>query len=241
MASGADPRVDGAARPPATSLEKARADLVDVLSECFAQDHLSLGQFERLLDAAQEARSAEELGKVVKSLPAAAGDFGHVAAAAPGSPAVPAAASGPSRPSDSVIAVFGEAKREGAWTPAEKTKAVAVMGSVELDFREAALPPGDVTVVPVTLMGSVELVVPPTLKVECGVSAVFGSTQHELPRPESAPPASPRTTLHVRGVAVFGSVEIHYRYPGETKRDAKRRLRLEKRERRRLAKRRRGG
>lgn len=234
--------MDGAARSPATSLEKAKADVVDVLSECFAQDHLSLGQFERLLDAAQGAQSAEELGKVVERLPPGAADFGHLPVPPPASgspeaqvPAVPAPS--PSRRNDQAIAVFGEAKRQGAWAPAAETKAVAVMGSVELDFREAALPPGDVTVFAVTFFGSVEIVVPPTLQVECAVSAVFGSAEHEVPKSAQARPDSPRTTLHVRGVSVLGSVEIHYRHPGETKREAKRRRRVEKRERRRIAKR----
>lgn len=234
--------MDGAARPPATSLEKARAEVVDVLSECFAQDHLSLEQFERLLDAAQGAQSTEELGKVVERFPAGAGDFGHLPPPPlpSGSPAVPSPASPPRR-NDQAVAVFGETKRDGAWAPAAETKVVAVVGSVELDFREAVLPPGDVTVFAVTFLGSVELVVPPSLQVECGVSAVFGSAQNEAPKPTPAPPVSPPTTLHVRGVSVFGSVEIHCRYPGETKREAKRRRRSEKRERRRIAKRSRDG
>ncbi len=231
--------MDGALRP-TDSLEEARAKVVDALSECFAQDHLTLDRFERLVDAAQKAEAAADLAALLDGLPGAhAVDVRRPAPAPDATQARPPAGSAwASRPKDQAVAVFGEAKREGAWGPAADTKAVAVMGSVVLDYRDAKAPPADVTVFAVTFFGSVEIVVPPGYNVECSVSAIFGSAEHHALDSASAPtPDADAPTLHVRGVSVFGSVEVHYRHRGETKREAKRRIRLERRERRRLAKR----
>lgn len=214
---------------------------MDTLSERFAQDQLTLDRFERLVEAAQKAQSAADLAALLED-----GRPGAPAGAERGAPPVPATAQAPA-PADSpwsapakeqaAVAVFGEARREGYWTPpAAAAKAVAVVGSVVLDYRDARVAQGDLAVFAVTFLGSVEIVVPPGWNVECNVSAVFGSVDRRAPFAATAPDAA-APTLHVRGVAVFGSVEIHHRHSGETKRDAKRRLRQEKRERKRLAKR----
>jgi hypothetical protein len=82
-------------------------------------------------------------------------------------------------------------------------------------------------------MGSVEVIVPPGLYVECAGSAVMGSFEEQR---QSAPTAfsADAPLLRVDGFALMGSVEIKYRYVGETKREARRRRRVEKREARRM-------
>ena len=225
-----DPRATAGGRDPlGLSIEEAKERAVAALSERFAQDHLQLDDFERMVDAVQRAENEADVRAVTDVL---TGD--RSAGVARGQPASAPASldAAPARPSDQAVAVFGEAKREGAWTPAEDTKAVAVMGSVVLDFREARMATREVSVFAVSFFGSVEVVVPPGTDVECGASAVFGSVEHHALQPSPAPLDAQGTRVRIRGVSVFGSVEVHYRYAGESKREAKRRMRLEKRRRR---------
>ncbi len=221
---------------PALSLEDAKEQAVATLSEYFAQDHLQLDQFEQMVDAVQRAETSAEIRAALEVLPGARSSVPASPASqrpAPTSPEAALSATAAVRPSDQAVAVFGEAKREGAWTPAEDTKAIAVMGSVVLDLREARLATREISVFALSFFGSVEIVVPPGLDVECGVSAVFGGVEHKPPEPPQPPFGPERPCVRVRGISVFGSVEVHYRYPGESKREAKRRTRLEKRQRRR--------
>lgn len=222
----------GSGGPPGPSLEQAKERAVATLSEHFAQDRLRLEDFERLVDAVESAESAADVQALTRGLASGRPIVAPGGPPAPGEALQAVAPAGEIRPRDQAVAVFGEAKREGAWTPAEDTKAVAVMGSVVLDFREARVAARDVSVLAVSFFGSVEIVVPPGTDVECGASAVFGSVEHHTPRPSAPAPGAAGTTVRIRGVSVFGSVEVHYRYPGESKREAKRRLRLEKRRRR---------
>lgn len=133
---------------------------------------------------------------------------------------------------DRSVAAFGETKRVGKWVPARTTQVVTFMGSAVIDLREALMLPGDYSVSAWAVFGSVELIVPPGVVVECAGSAVFGSFEQ---RDETVPSLSPQSTVvRADGLSVFGSVEVAVRYPGESKRDARRRRRQEKKRRKRL-------
>jgi len=130
------------------------------------------------------------------------------------------------------VAIFGETKRSGAWIPARRNTVVTVMGSMELDLREALLGPGETVFTVIAVMGSVEVIVPPGLHVECSGSAILGSFEHRETRSLLASGDMPM--VRIDGFSVLSSVEIEYRYQGESRREARRRRRREKRERRRL-------
>ena len=60
------------------------------------------------------------------------------------------------------VAILGSASRKGRWTPPGTLRAISLMGTVNLDFREAdLLEETDVDVF--TLMGSVNIIVPPSV------------------------------------------------------------------------------
>ena len=218
---------------PSISLSDARDKTIDLLSECFAQDLLSMNDFERRLTLAHNARTMPELGSALKGLRPAVGTAGAdregpLATIPRYAPDVPATRV---RPTDRAIAVFGETKRVGRWIPAERNTAVAVMGSSVIDLREALLGPGESVFTAVAVMGSVEVIVPPELHVQCAGSALFGSFEQREDRHSLGGPDAP--SVRIDGFAFFGSVEVDVRYVGETRRDAKRRRRREKKERRR--------
>lgn len=219
------------------SMDEAREKAIDLLSECFAQDRVTMEDFERRVTLAQEAGSLPELGKALEGL--RGGSQGTVAAGAVQAGDLAAVArmgadlpAGRIRPTDRAVAVFSETKRSGPWIPARRNTIAAVMGSMVLDLREALLGPGETLFTVTAVMSSVEVVVPPGLHIECSGSAILGSFEQRGIRSVLASGDMP--LVRIDGFAVLSSVEIEYRHPGESKREARRRRRREKKERRRL-------
>lgn len=208
------------------ALAAAREETITLLSECFARDVLTVEDFERRAGLVHGARSMEELGAAIEGIRTG----GSIAPPRGAADLVPA---GEDDRADYAIAVFGETKRVGKWVPARRTTTVAVAGSVVVDLREAALGPGQTVISAFTFMGAVEVIVPPGVTLQCSGSSIFGAFEQS---PEFAPattvPGAPQ--LRVDGFAVFGSVEVERRLPGESKRDARRRRRREKRAQKRL-------
>lgn len=221
----------GAGNTGARPLGEARQATIDALCEHFASDAIPMEEFERRVEIAHRAASAEELKQLLQGLPEKNLPARRADGTAPAPRPRPSIApSGHERDQGFVIAVMGGATRRGHWTPARTNFAFALMGGTELDFREAVLPLGVTQVQVLAIMGGAEIIVPPGVNVEShgiGIMGGFddaGQQEHD--------PAAP--TLRIAGLAVMGGVEITVRYPGESARDARRRRKQESRERRRL-------
>ena len=78
------------------------------------------------------------------------------------------------------------------------------------------------------MWGGVEVIVPPGLNVESHGIGLLGGFEHKADSYTQPNPAAP--TLRVTGVALMGGVDIVVRHPGESARDARRRRRVERRE-----------
>ena len=214
-------------------LGTTRQQAIDALCEHFANDVLSVEEFERRVDRAHKAESLDEIGKLLADLPS--GDLPVRREDVAPNAIERAQASVPaSRVKERgwMVAALGGVERKGRWIPARQNYAVAVMGGVNLDFREALLPPGETEVWIFTVMGGAEIIVPPGLTVESDGVAILGSFEHTEDSVLNPDPDAP--VLRVRGLAVMGGVEVSIRYPGETPREAKRRRRFAKKKQKRL-------
>lgn len=213
-------------------LGQTRQMAIAALCEHFANDVLPVEEFERRVDLAHKASSVEALKALLRDLPG-----GNLPAPAPGGAAPAPRASRPGATSvhkkerEIVIAVLGGATRRGRWAPARRNFAFAVMGGTELDFREAVLPRGVTDVQVFTVMGGVEIIVPPGVNVESHGIGIMGGFEH-MGGGEDYDQNAP--TLRIAGLALMGGVDITVRYPGESARDARRRRKLENKERKRL-------
>lgn len=210
-----------------------RQQAVDALCEHFANDVLSVEEFERRVDQAQKAESTEELRELLQDLPT--GDLPiRREDSSPTRPPRAEATVPASRVKERgfMVAALGGVDRKGRWIPARQTFAVAVMGGMSLDFREALLPPGETEVWIFTVMGGAEILVPPGLTVESDGIAILGGFDHLEDAAVKEDPGAP--VLRLKGLALMGGVEVKIRYPGESARDAKKRLKERKREQRRL-------
>jgi hypothetical protein len=213
-------------------LDHTRQITIDALCEHFANDALTMEEFESRIDVAHRATTTEELRELLRDMPS--GDL----------PAVIDGVAQPARAREYqatlyeharekgyAIAVLGGSRRRGRWSPARVTHSVAVMGGVELDFREAVLPPGVTEIKAYSVMGGIEIIVPPGLIVESHGIGILGGFEHAGDDFDRPGPSAP--VLRVSGIALMGGVEIKVRHVGETARDARRRRRQERRDRRR--------
>jgi len=210
-------------------LHDRREQTIDVLGHHFANDVLSMEEYERRVDVAQRAGTVEELDVLMADLRSPAEE--STALAKPAAVKVLPAEKVPE--TRSVISVLGSATRKGEWTVPRELKVVSVLGETELDFREARLSEGITRINAVAVLGEVRILVPPGLRVDIEGSGILGEFEDGDGDTRGVSEDGP--TLRVGGVAVLGEVKVTSRRAGETGWQAWRRRRRERRERKRLA------
>jgi len=201
-------------------VQAQREKTITALCEHFAQDRLTVEEFERRLDVATRALTVPELNTLLADLPA------DTSMATPSTGALPAPAHHV-REHQTLVAIMGGVERRGRWQPAEKTYVICVMGGAMLDFREVRLPPGVTEVTLVCVMGGAEVIVPPGMNVDTGGFAIMGGFAHRHDSPPVSDPNAP--VLSINGFALMGGVDLKVQRPGETNKDTKRREREERR------------
>ncbi len=207
------------------SVETVRQRAIDVLTEHFSNDNIDLAGFERGLDRVNRCSTAVELREILRALP-------PIESSEPATAVLPARGGGPviidaDRVWDNgfLISVLGGTNRAGRWIPARTNLAVGVLGGLSLDFRESLLGPG---VTELSVLGGVEIIVPPEMAVEVDGMALLGGFEHQTDTPLRSDPTLP--TLRIRGLAFLGGVDVKVRLPGETSRQAKKRRRLQRKQ-----------
>jgi hypothetical protein len=206
-------------------LEQTRQRIINLLCEHYAAENLNDSGLEERLTRAYAASSVPALQELVADLPS------EPVTSGPGS-GVAIAPAGLAPENGVVLAVMGAAERKGAWLPPRQLTVLAVMGGVELDFREARFSPGITDVNIFAMMGGVEITVSPDVRVEMNGAGLMGGFGHSGGRDLPADPNAP--VLRIRGLAIMGGVDLKARYPGESAGDANRRERETRREARRL-------
>lgn len=111
-----------------------------------------------------------------------------------------------------IRAIMGSVKRAGPWEVPPRLEAVAKYGNLELDLREATLPPGGATIEVFVKMGNLEVLVPPTISVEVDVESVAGNVTEMRRRPIDRN----QPLLRIVGKVRFGNCEVLTLRPGES-------------------------
>ena len=143
------------------------------------------------------------------------------ARAAPPMPVTPAAAVATTTEPTHLFAVFRSLDRGRAWIPARHTTVTVIVGAGTLDLREARLP-GDVMELELyVILGGLEIIVPPSMRVEWAGTSIAGACVEGTPAPE--PPPADAPVLRLTGLIILGAVTTHVRYVGETEEAANRR------------------
>lgn len=176
-----------------------RERIATQLNTAMSEGRLSVEELQERLDVVYAAKTQAELVPIVSDLPVA------------GSPHAPAASM--RRPVGSgngpavSIGIFSGSDRAGQWSLPESHTAVALFGGVDLDLRESQFEAADSTINCVALFGGVCITVPEDVDVQVSGVPIFGGFgDRSEGKVKRAAPGSP--TLKVRGLAMFGGVEV---------------------------------
>jgi Domain of unknown function (DUF1707)/Cell wall-active antibiotics response 4TMS YvqF len=160
------------------------------LREAGGEGRLTLEELAERVERADAARTWSDLDALTADLPAATG-----AGPVPDTPR---------KERRWVVAIMGGEQRKGRWRPSRRTNAVAVMGGVDIDLREAELADGaEILAIPV--MGAVTVTVPEGVSVEMSGFALMGGNSGPddkvLPLPNSP-------VIRVRAFSLMGGVVV---------------------------------
>lgn len=186
------------------TLEIQREEAVQALCAHYAQDHLSTQELEARFERAYKAATRADLDTVLAGLPALRASAPPPAPLYQVAPAPGALPTGLKR----YLGFFSTLKKEGAWTPAPRIQAKAILGEVVLDFREAALPPEGVEIEADVFMGELRVLLPPGVGGEVDATAIMGEVTDKAQR---ALPGAPM--VRVRGSALLGTLAVVTKLP----------------------------
>jgi hypothetical protein len=122
----------------------------------------------------------------------------------------------PDAPSMSgVVSFLSSTEREGRWPLPRRFRALAVMGNVELDLREAEVGYGVSVIEAVAFMGNIEITIPPDIAVECDGDSLMGTFTLKYQGRANPAAASRDRTVRVVGSAYAGAVTVNVKGPDE--------------------------
>lgn len=116
------------------------------------------------------------------------------------------------RAAERLLVIMSGTQRQGSWRVPKKLRVIAVMGGVDLDFRDAVFGPGVTEVHVTSLMGGIAIIVPPHLQVACEGASIMGMFEGLDQGTRERDPEAP--LLRISGSAIMGALEIATRSPG---------------------------
>jgi Domain of unknown function (DUF1707)/Cell wall-active antibiotics response 4TMS YvqF len=160
------------------------------LREAGGEGRLTLEELAERVERADAARTRGDLDALTADLPAGSG-----ARVLPDTPR---------KERRWVVAIMGGEQRKGRWRPSKRTNAIAIMGGVDIDLREAELADG-AEILAIPFMGAVTVIVPEGVSVEMSGFALMGGNSGPddkvLPLPNSP-------VVRVRAFSLMGGVVV---------------------------------
>jgi hypothetical protein len=177
------------------------------LGDALAEGRLSAQEHSERLDAVLAARTHADIVPLVSDLPGAAA----VLAPQYGLPASSGQAGSlrRSRSTTRMIAVLSGITKKGPWQVPPYLEAVTVLGGAELDLRDAVLPAREIRIRAICVLGGVDIIVPPEMRVVDDGWALMGGRETPPDSPESLHPNAP--VLRISGVSVLGGLSVRRR------------------------------
>jgi len=167
-----------------------------VVNNALAEGRLTADEHSQRLDAIYSAKTHSELVPLLADLPGQS-------AVAP-TTTTSRELTQPGRGAR-IVAILSGATRKGAWRAEPVMEVLTVLGGAELDFREAVLPGNEVVLRATTVLGGIEITVPPEMRVvDNGVAILGGREIHGGGGPADAD----APVLRLEGICVLGGVEV---------------------------------
>ncbi|MFH8485486.1 DUF1707 SHOCT-like domain-containing protein [Streptomyces longisporoflavus] len=225
-------------QPHLPDLRAADADrerVAERLRDAVAEGRLDMEEFGERLEATYKARTYGELEPITRDLPAVDAKVSMVKGPVSDDPAAidwsERMVSG--EPTSKIgFAFWGGFGRKGSWVVGRQFDGIAIWGGGEIDLREARFTERDVEIRCWTLMGGMQVIVPPEMTVLVKGFGFMGGFDDKATG--EGTPGSPRVV--VKGFALMGGVGVDRKIRRVEKlrlKEERRRERLARREERR--------
>jgi hypothetical protein len=182
--------------PPALRIaDSDREQTIAGLRDHCVAGRLTLDELSGRVAMVYEARTQADLDLVTQDLPA----LGPLAAR-------PTLARSALRQATRwTVACLSSETRKGRWRLDEQTSALAIMGSCVLDLRQVALDAPDATITAISVLGSIEIIVPEGVEVDLTGFSFMGSKDCRT-KDAAIHPGAP--LLRVQAYTFMGSVMV---------------------------------
>ncbi|MEP7026654.1 MAG: DUF1707 domain-containing protein [Actinomycetota bacterium] len=177
-----------------------REQVADQLRQAAGEGRLTMDELDERLGSAYAARTFADLEPLTHDLPTAAGPAR--------APAMPSRVGGHAT-SVCAVSVMGGFSRKGSWVVPRTFTAVTVLGGGTTDLRNAMFAEQQVTIWAVSLMGGIEVVVPPDIEVVVHGVPIMGG----IHGPVGSNPAPGAPRVIVNAVAVMGGIDVKVKAP----------------------------
>jgi class 3 adenylate cyclase len=166
--------------------DRAAADL----ARCCSEGRLTLEEFSQRVGVVLAAQTQADIDGVMSDLPRGSNVEAYTS---------PLPASG------WFVAILSGSSRKGRWRPKPHTKALAILGGVDLDLRRAEIEGSEVVIRAIAIMGGVNVVVPEGVAVHLEGFALMGGKDIRV---SDVPilPGSP--VIRVKALAIMGGVSV---------------------------------
>jgi len=181
-------------------LASARERAIELLSEHFANDGLTMDELDERLERAYAATSLAELHALTADLP----DLRM--ATTPANARPPAMTVDRAERSGRIVAVLSETKRGGLWAVPTRLDVKATMSSLTLDLRSARISPGVTDINVSAMMASLQIILPPGVRVVESLRAFMASITDDSYGVVTTDPSVP--TIRLSGRAVMAEVKV---------------------------------
>lgn len=104
------------------------------------------------------------------------------------------------------VAFLSHIRRDSDWIVPRLFRVFAFWGNAEIDLTHALLGPGTTEIELRCIMASVEITVPPDVRVQCDADAVMGSAEVQRKVASTTSPDAP--LVHITGTTFMGSIEV---------------------------------
>jgi len=182
------------------ALASNRERTIELLSQHFANDRLTIDELDRRLERAYAATSLAELDALTADLPDDTRD-----AARFGTAPLPVEYE-PREDSGRIVAIMSETRRGGLWAVPPHLHVTATMSNLTLDLRSALLGPGVTEIKLGAVMASVQVILPPGVRVLDRVRAFMASVSDDSYGAVTDDPSVP--AIRLTGHAVMAEVRV---------------------------------
>jgi hypothetical protein len=175
-----------------------REQVAQQLGRAVGEGRLTLAEFSDRVGQAHGAVTRAELVPLTADLPVAATPADLPVAATPAANPAP----GPVRASWQVSPIGGVV-RTGSWRVPVRTVGVSIVGGASLDFTDAEFAAPEVEFTRVSIVGGMDIKVPPGVRVEISGFSLVGGRSVRLPEPAPGAPV-----LRLRLFSLVGGVSV---------------------------------